>query len=86
MTNDKTTHDILNLRMYKIFRKMGVPRNEMNLQSNLYYDLCFDNFDMNILLFYLESKFDIEVNESDVACLTTIGKTLHFIEQKLNVA
>lgn len=81
-----STQKILNLRLYKIFRKMGVPRNEMSLKSNLSTDLCFDNFDMNIFLFFIESKFNIEVDESDVSRLITIGHTLNFIEEKLDFA
>jgi len=83
MKNETILHKGLNLRLYKIFRKMGVPRTEMSLQANLHNDLYFDNFDMNIFLFFLESKFNIEVNETDVNKLTTIEHTLHFIENKL---
>ena len=86
MTNELIMQKELNLGLYKIFRKMGVPRNQVSLKNNLLDDLGFDNFDMNIFLFFLESKFNIEVNTTDVTKLTTIGHTLHFVEEKLDVA
>ncbi len=77
---------VLNLRLYKILRKMGVPRKDVSLKANLFNDLFFDSYDMNIFLFYLEAKFDIQVKDEDISQITTIGHTLHFIEEKLDVA
>ncbi len=76
----------LNLRLYKIFRKIGVPRSQVMLKTNLYDDLGFDNYDIKIFLFFLESKFNIEVDDTEVTKLTTIAHTLHFVEEKLDVA
>ncbi len=70
------------LSLYKIFRKMGVERNEISLNTSLSKDLCFDNFDMNIFLFFLESRFDININEEDVPKLQTVGKTLEFVKNR----
>ena len=86
MINQITEYKELNLRLYKVFRKMGVSRNKVSLNTDLSNDLLFDNFDMNIFLFLIESKFNIEVKEDDVTKLKTIGHTLHFIEEKLDVA
>ena len=86
MINELAFQKVLNLRLYKIFRKMGVPRKDVSLNNNLSNDLLFDNFDMNIFLFFLESKFNIEVADTDITKLTTIEHTLHFVEEKLDVA
>ena len=86
MVNQIALQKVLNLRLYKIFRKMGIPRGKVLLNTDLYYDLGFDNYDMNIFLFFLESKFNIKVNDIEIAKLTTIGNTLHFVEEKLYVA
>ena len=65
---------------------MGVSRKDVSLKANLFNDLFFDSYDMNIFLFYLEAKFDIQVKDEDISQITTIGHTLHFIEEKLDVA
>ncbi len=72
------------LSLYKIFRKMGVSRNEINLSTSLQKDLCFDHFDMNIFLFFLESRFDINISEQEVPQLQTVANTLEFVQNKLN--
>ncbi len=50
-----------NLSLYLIFRNMGVPREQVALKANLYQDLGFDALDINILLFFIESRFDINI-------------------------
>jgi acyl carrier protein len=77
---------ILNLRLYKVLRKMGVSRDKVSLKADLFNDLFFDSYDMNIFLFYLEAKFDIQIKDEEISQITTIGHTLHFIEEKLDVA
>jgi acyl carrier protein len=86
MANYISEYKELSIKLYKVMRKMGVSRNNVSLNTNILNDLLFDNYDMNIFLFLIESKFNIEVNENDVIKLTTIGHTLNFIEEKLDVA
>ena len=86
MDNTITEYKGLNLKLYKVLRKMGISRSDVTLKTDLLKDLLFDNYDMNIFLFLIESKFNIEVNEYDVIQLRTIGHTLNFIEEKLDVA
>ena len=86
MINQITEYKDLNLKLYKVLRKMGVSRNNVSLNTDIFNDLLFDNYDMNIFLFLIESKFNIEVKDIDVVRLTTIGHTLHYIEEKLDVA
>lgn len=87
MENPKNSKDMsmLDLQLYKIFRKMNVPREELSLRAELTSDLGFDNFDMNIFLFLLESKFNIQIHDNEVNQLKTVGHTVHFIEEKLDV-
>lgn len=86
MINQITDYKDLNLKLYRVFRKMGVSRTNVSLNNDLSNDLLFDKFDMNIFLFLIESIFNIEVNDNDVIRLTTVGHTLNFIEEKLDVA
>ncbi len=73
-----------NLSLYRIFRKMGVPREQVALKTNLYKDLGFDASDINILLFFIESRFNININEKEIGRLVTIGHTINFVEEKID--
>ncbi len=65
---------------------MGVPRDQVELKANLYKDLGFDASDINILLFFIESRFNININEKEIGNLVTIGHTINFVEEKLDHA
>ncbi|MBI9068829.1 MAG: acyl carrier protein [Salinivirgaceae bacterium] len=65
---------------------MGIPRSEVLLPARLSHDLGFDTFDMNIFLFFLEARFNIEIYDNDIPKLQTIDNTINFIEEKLFVA
>ena len=51
MINQITEYKDLNLKLYKVLRKMGVARNDVSLNTDIFNDLLFDNYDMNIFLF-----------------------------------
>lgn len=80
------SNEIIQIRLYKVLRKMGIDRSEFNFKTDFYFDLCFDDFDTTILLFHIETKFDININDCDICELKTIGSTLSFLRNKLNAA
>ena len=82
----KVNQRTLNLKLYRIIRKMGVPRSDVQLPATLTFDLGFDSYDMNIFLFYLEAFFNIEITDNEIPKLQTIEHTIHFLEQKLQAA
>lgn len=73
------------IALYKIFRKMGINRNELSSSTNLNTDLCFDNNDMNIFLFFVETRFKINVSDNEMFQLQTIDNTVNFIEKKAGI-
>lgn len=73
------------IALYKIFRRMGVHREEISLNTNLDTDLFFDNDDMNIFLFFIETKFKIDVTENEVMQLQTVNKAITYIEKKVGI-
>lgn len=73
------------IALYKIFRKMGVNREELSSNTNLNTDLFFDNNDMNIFLFFVETKFKINVSDKEAFQLQTIDNTVNFIERKVGI-
>lgn len=82
----ESSNNSLKIKLYRIVRKMGIPRSEVCLSSSLLFDFGFDSYDMKIFLFYLESLFNIEINDTEIPKLQTIEHTLKFIEQKVKAA
>lgn len=70
------------IALYKIFRRMGVHREELSLNTNLNSDLFFDSNDMNIFLFFLETKFKISITDPEIPQLQTVNNAISFIEEK----
>lgn len=73
------------IALYKIFRRMGINRDDIELNTNLNTDLFFDNDDMNIFLFFIETKFKIDVNDNEIPQLQTVNNTINFIEKKAGI-
>lgn len=73
------------IALYKIFRKMGINREELSSATNLSTDLFFDSDDMNIFLFFVETKFRIDVSDKEAFQLQTIDNTVNFIEKKVGI-
>lgn len=70
------------IALYKIFRRMGIQRDDISLSTNINTDLFFDNDDMNIFLFFIETKFNINVADQEIPQLQTVNNTINFIEKK----
>lgn len=64
---------------------MGVDREDIDLNTNLNTDLFFDNDDMNIFLFFVETKFKIDVKDKEIMQLQTVNNTINFIEKKAGI-
>ncbi len=70
------------IALYKIFRRMGVHREELSINTDLNSDLFFDSDDMNIFLFFLETTFKIDITEPEIPQLQTVNTAISFIEKK----
>jgi acyl carrier protein len=70
--------DIL-IGAYKILRKMGAEQNEIKLETNFYSDLFFDETDRTCLLFFIESRFNIDVTDQEAANMQTVNDMLKIV-------
>ncbi len=70
------------IALYKIFRRMGIRRQNINVAANLFTDLLFDRVDMNIFLFLLERTFQIEVKNEEENQLQTIDDVIYYIDNR----
>ena len=66
--------------LYKVLRKTGVPRNEIELDASFSEDLNFDQVDWALFLFYLEDSFNINVEEEDISHMYQVKDTLSLME------
>jgi len=66
--------------LYRVLRKTGVPRNDLELEASFQDDLNFDQVDWAIFLYYMEDTFNIAINEADVSRLNQVKDSLYLIE------
>jgi acyl carrier protein len=66
--------------LYRVLRKTGVPRNDIELEASFQDDLNFDQVDWAIFLYYMEDTFNIAINEADVSRLNQVKDSLYLIE------
>lgn len=65
--------------MYKVLRKTGVSRSDIELEASFQEDLKFDQVDWTIFLFYVEESFNIDIDEKDVMKLHQVKDTLKLV-------
>ncbi len=67
--------------LYKVLRKTGVPKNRISEEANFRDELFVDDLDMNCFLFYLETKFDLDINNEEVGHLTSVKSTIDYLQK-----
>ena len=66
--------------LYKVLRKTGVPRKEIELEASFKEDLRFDHVDWALFLFYLEKSFNISINDDAVLRLKRVKDSLELVK------
>jgi len=66
--------------LYRVLRKTGVSRNDIELEASFREDLNFDQVDWALFLFYLEDSFKIAINEEDISRLNQVKDSLELVE------
>lgn len=67
--------------LYKVFRKTGIPRDRISERASLAEDLFMDDLDMACFLFYLETRFRVEVKNDELPKLRSVASTINFLQQ-----
>ncbi|WP_372776106.1 phosphopantetheine-binding protein [Mangrovibacterium sp.] len=73
---NKTTRRIL----YKVLRKTGVSRNDIELDASFQEDLKFDELDWTLFLFYLEDSFNVSIKDDQATKLRQVKDSLTLLE------
>ncbi|WP_423129547.1 acyl carrier protein [Gaoshiqia sp. Z1-71] len=65
--------------LYKVLRKTGVPRDEIELDASFQEDLKFDQVDWALFLYYLENSFNIAIRDEEVSRLYQIKDSIELV-------
>ena len=68
--------------LYKVIRQTGIPRNLINDKASFTDDLFMDDIDMACFLFYLETRFKVEVKNDELPKLNSVGSTINYLQQR----
>lgn len=67
-----------------LVNKIGLEESEITPDANFTKDLGIDSLDYAELVMEFEQAFDIKINDTDTAELTTISEFVKFIASKVN--
>lgn len=66
--------------LYRVLRKTGVRKNDIQPYASFHSDLNFDSVDWKIFTFYLEGIFDISVHDEELHNLKNVNDTVNFLK------
>ena len=66
-----------------IIDKLGVEEGKITNEARFIEDLGADSLDTVELIMQFEEEFDIEISDEEAENLTTIGKSVDYINSKL---
>jgi len=65
----------------KIAEQLGVDEDEITLELKIIDDLGADSLDVVELVMALEEEFDMEIPDSDIEELSTVGDVVEYIKE-----
>ncbi|MDP8241327.1 MAG: acyl carrier protein [Candidatus Hatepunaea meridiana] len=66
-----------------IVDQLGVDASAVTLEASFISDLGADSLDTVELIMAFEEEFDIEIPDEEAEQLTTVGKSIEYLEKKL---
>jgi acyl carrier protein len=67
-----------------IVDELGVDEGEVTMDANFIEDLGADSLDTVELIMKFEEEFDIDIADEDAEKLTTVGKAVEYLKEKLD--
>jgi acyl carrier protein len=68
--------------LYRVLRKTGVKRENIQLNASYNDDLKFDQVDWTLFIYYLESLFQIRLTDRDIEKMRSVSDTLTLLKGK----
>jgi len=66
--------------LYRILRKLRVRREDIYEDAQLKNNLIENDIEWNCLLFFIESRFEMQISKNQENSLITVGNTIDFIK------
>ena len=66
--------------LYRVLRKTGINKNDIQPEANYSYDLNFDWVDWQIFTYYLEGIFNISIHDDELHKLRNVNDTVMFLK------
>lgn len=67
--------------LYKVLRKTGVPKSRISEDASFRDELFVDDLDMNFFLFFLETKFNLNIKNDELMQLTSVRSTIDYLQR-----
>lgn len=72
-------------RLKKIFVEyMGIENIEINRETNIKNDLGLNSFDLAQLVCNVEDEFDVEIPDSEMKNIKTVGDVVDYLEKQVD--
>jgi len=65
--------------LYRVLRKTGVDKKDINVNASFNDDLQFDTVDWTIFTYYLEGVFNISIKDEEFGQLLNVQNTIQFL-------
>lgn len=78
--------DQIEEKFSRIFKYMGIPKEQFRLDASFIKDFEFNEFQFDCLVLYLKNYFELNIKESDYTKLNTIGNTLNFVRSMKDIS
>ncbi len=65
--------------LFKVFRKVGIPKARVNENASLQEDLFWDDLDLTCFVYHLETSFKIELKNEELRKLTSVKDTINYL-------
>lgn len=66
-----------------VAEQLGVPFEEITLESEFVADLGADSLDLVELVMALEEEYDIEISEEEIEQIVTVGDAVSYIQARV---
>lgn len=80
-TKSMNTNDIRR-NLYKVLRKTGVPRDRIIEDATFSNDMLMDEIDMTCFLFYLETSFNLDIENDALPKIISVRSTIDFLKNR----
>ena len=68
--------------LYKVLRMTGVPRDRIAEDASFENDMMMDKTDMVCFIFYLETRFNLNIENEVLPQMLSVKSTLNYLQQR----